>query len=147
MLVPSLFQDEFPEEYEEILPQYPARRHSPNTKAIPLMNADIIEFHDRYQIELELPGYGRDDIQAELEEGYLTISATKSQNNDVIEENGKYIRRERYYGRYQRSFYVGRRLRQEDIKARLFNGILIVTIPKKEPVPEIPEKHYIPIEE
>ena len=147
MLVPSLFQDEFPDAFEELFPQYPARRQLHENKAIPMMNADIIEFPDRYQIELELPGYGRDDIRAELEAGYLTISAAKSSNHDAIEENGKYIRRERYYGRYQRSFYVGRRLHQEDIKARLFNGILMVTIPKKDPIPEIPEKNYIPIEE
>ena len=77
---------------------------------------------------------------------YLTINAETSQNNDQKDENGKYIRRERYYGTCSRSFYVGEDVQQEDIKARFEDGILKVTVPKKEAKPVIEESKYIPIE-
>ena len=85
-------------------------------------------------------------MKAELKNGYLTINAETSQNNDQKDENGKYIRRERYYGTCSRSFYVGEEVQQEDIKARFEDGILKVSVPKKEAKPVIEESKYIQIE-
>ena len=85
-------------------------------------------------------------MKAELKDGYLTISAATNTNNDQKDENGKYIRRERYYGNCSRSFYVGENITQEDIKARFEDGILKIVVPKKEAKPAVEEKKYISIE-
>ena len=98
-----------------------------------LFDDDWMDFpFDRYELDIDLPGYKKDEIRAELENGYLTISATKSANNDEQDKKGKYIRRERYAGTMQRSFYVGEDVTQEDIKAKFEDGILKLSIPKKE---------------
>ncbi len=111
-----------------------------------VMNADVQEFDDRYQLELELPGYAKEDIRAELRDGYLTIEAEHNENQDQKDKKGNYIRRERYYGKVQRSFYVGKEVTQEDIKANFDSGVLKLQIPKKEAKPEIPENRYIAIQ-
>ena len=85
-------------------------------------------------------------MTAELKNGYLTISATKKTEDDEKDKKGRYIRRERFYGSCSRSFFVGKQVTEEDIKAKFENGILIVTVPKKEPQPKVEEKKYIQIE-
>lgn len=110
------------------------------------MNADVQEFDNHYQLELELPGYQKEDIQAELNDGYLTIKAEHNESKDEKDKDGKYIRRERYSGHVQRSFYVGEEVQQEDIHAGFENGILKLTIPKVESKPAVEEKKYIAIE-
>ena len=97
-----------------------------------LMKTDIREHDAGYELDIDLPGFKKDEIKAELENGYLTISATKGANNDEQDKKGKYIRRERYAGTMQRSFYVGDDVTQEDIKAKFENGILRLSIPKKD---------------
>ena len=97
-----------------------------------LMKTDIREHDAGYELDIDLPGFKKDEIKAELENGYLTISATKGANNDEQDKKGKYIRRERYVGTMQRSFYVGDDVTQEDIKAKFENGILRLSIPKKD---------------
>ena len=96
------------------------------------MKTDIREHDTGYELDIDLPGFKKDEIKAELENGYLTISATKSANNDEKDKKGKYIRRERYAGTMQRSFFVGNDVTQEDIKAKFENGILQLSIPKKD---------------
>ena len=110
------------------------------------MRTDVKESDTGYELDIDLPGYKKENVKAELKNGYLTIQAKTSQNNDQKDENGKYIRRERYYGTCSRSFYVGEEIRQEDIKARFEDGILRVSVPKKEEKPVIEEIKYIPIE-
>ena len=97
-----------------------------------LMKTDVKETDTTYELDIDLPGFKKDEIKAELENGYLTISATKGANNDEQDKKGKYIRRERYAGTMQRSFYVGDDVTQEDIKAKFENGILRLSIPKKD---------------
>ena len=98
-----------------------------------IMKTDIKEHKDGYELEIDLPGFHKDEIQAELKDGYLNISAAKQLNQDEKEkESGKYIRRERYSGSCQRSFYVGDEITQEDIKAEFKHGILKLFVPKKE---------------
>lgn len=98
-----------------------------------IMNTDIKEHDDSYELKMDLPGFNKDEISAELENGYLTIRAAKGLDKDEKEKKtGKYIRRERYAGACQRSFYVGEDITQEDIKASFKHGILKLDIPKKD---------------
>lgn len=110
------------------------------------MNADVKEYGDKYVLELELPGFKKEEIKAELEEGYLTIHASHEENKDEKDEEGKYIRKERYQGESRRSFYVGDSVTEEDIKANFENGVLKMTIPKIERKPEVEQTKYIQIE-
>lgn len=109
------------------------------------MSTDIQDLGDSYRMDVELPGYEKKDLKADLKDGYLTISAERSDNKEEKDENGKFVRRERYMGSCQRSFYVGENITQEDIHASFENGILKLTIPKKE-APAVEEKKYIAIE-
>ena len=111
-----------------------------------IMRTDVKESDAGYELDIDLPGCNKENVKAELKNGYLTINAETSQNNDQKDENGKYIRRERYYGTCSRSFYVGEEVQQEDIKARFEDGILKVSVPKKEAKPVIEESKYIQIE-
>ena len=111
-----------------------------------IMRTDVKESDAGYELDIDLPGCKKENVKAELKNGYLTINAETSQNNDQKDENGKYIRRERYYGTCSRSFQVGEEVQQEDIKARFEDGILKVSVPKKEAKPVIEESKYIQIE-
>lgn len=109
-----------------------------------LMKTDIKELEKGYELEIDLPGYKKEEIQAELKEGYLTIRAVKTAEQK--KEEGKYVRRERYSGSCQRSFFVGKDVMQEDIKAEFKDGILRLQVPKKEAKPAAEENKYISIE-
>ena len=97
-----------------------------------VMKTDIREHDGGYELDVDLPGFKKDEINVELENCYLTISATKGLDKDEQDKKGKYIRRERYAGAMQRSFYVGDEVTQEDIKAKFEDGILRLSIPKKD---------------
>ena len=115
-----------------------------------VMNTDIKESENGYEMEIDLPGFSKDEVTVELNEGYLTISASKGLNRDEAEnekeaKKGNYIRRERYTGACQRSFYIGDGITQEDIKASFKHGILKLDIPKKD-AKQVEAKKYIAIE-
>lgn len=111
-----------------------------------MMKTDIKEKANSYLIVVDLPGYEKKDIKIDVEEGYLTIHAfMNEENND--EENGKFVRRERYFGECSRSFYVGEAVETEDVKASFKNGTLKLEVPKKETKKEIVEKKYVQIED
>lgn len=95
------------------------------------MRADVEEQENGYMLDIELPGYAKDEVSAELKDGYLTISAKKNQENESKDK--KFIRKERYTGSCKRTFYVGDQVEQEDIKAAFQNGILRLFIPKDTP--------------
>ena len=118
-------------------------RHAPN-----MMKTDVQENGDHYEVDIDLPGFKKEELSVELKEGYLVISAVKGINKDEKEEKtGKYVRRERYVGSMSRSFYVGEDVKQEDIHAKYESGVLKLSIPKmEEKKPEIEEKKYIAIE-
>ena len=97
-----------------------------------VMKTDIREHDAGYELDVDLPGFKKDEINVELENSYLTISAAKGLDKDEQDKKGKYIRRERYAGAMQRSFYVGDEVTQEDIKAKFEDGILRLSIPKKD---------------
>ncbi len=107
-----------------------------------MMKTDVKETDEGYEVDVDLPGFSKDEIKLELNNGYLTISTEKSLEK---EKKGKIIRQERYAGTMQRSFYVGGSITEEDIKAKYENGVLSLLIPKKEAKKE-PEKKTILIE-
>lgn len=139
MLYPSIFDDFFDDDFANF-PTFPEIRRSS------MMKSDVKELDNAYQLEMDLPGFKKDDVKMQLKDGVLNISAETSRNNDEKDKNGKYIRRERFEGTCSRSFYVGKDVKQEDIKAKFDNGVLTVTVPKAEKKPEIEENKYIQIE-
>lgn len=117
-----------------------------STPTTNVMRTDIRETDTGYELDIDLPGYKKEDVQAELKDGYLTITAKTENSNDEKDANGKYIRRERYSGTCSRAFYVGEDITQQDIGARFENGILKLSVPKKDAKPKVEENHFITIE-
>lgn len=111
-----------------------------------IMHTDVKERENSYEIAMNLPGMKKENVQAELKDGYLTVSASTDTSNEEKDEDGKYIRRERYTGSCSRSFYVGEQITQEDIKARFEDGVLKIEVPKVEAKPAVENKRYIAIE-
>ncbi len=159
MLTPSLFNDSF--DFFDRLYQDPwfgfndhefknLEKKLYGHRAKNVMNTDIKESDKGYEMTIDLPGFKKDEVKVALENGYLTISAAKGIENDEAEneaekKKGNYIRRERYTGSCERSFYVGDALQVEDIKANFEHGILKLDIPKKEQK-ELEQSKYIAIE-
>lgn len=145
MLVPSIFSNDlFDSFFNDTYKPAEHFIHSANSRN--LMNTDIKEFEDKYELGIELPGYVKDDVSASLKEGYLTIEAERRADNEIKDRNGKYIRKECFAGKCQRSFYVGEQVTQDDIHAAFNNGILTITVPKIKEQPKVEENHYISIE-
>ena len=115
-------------------------KHSKN-----LMKTDVKETDNGYELDIDLPGFKKDEITAHLEDGYLTVSAAKGVDKDEKDKEGRYIHRERYSGSMTRSFYVGNAVTEQDIKAKYEDGILSLSIPKKDPK-AVEAKKYIAIE-
>lgn len=153
MLMPSIFGEDMFDDFMRDFPFFDDNagsriekklygRHAKN-----LMKTDIKEKDGVYELEMDLPGFTKDEITAELNDGYLTISAAKGLDKDEQDQDtGKYIRRERYAGACQRTFYVGEDVTEQDIKGEFKHGILKLQIPKKEAQPKVETKKYIAIE-
>ena len=139
MYMPSIFDDSFVDDVFDSMFSFPFQYK----KAAGQMNTDISDCGDSYQIDIELPGFAKEDVKAELKDGYLTIAATKDETKESNEE--QYIRRERYTGQCSRSYYVGDQVTKEDIEAKFDNGVLSLKVPKKEAI-EKKEDNYILIE-
>lgn len=112
-----------------------------------VMKTDVRETDQGYELAVDLPGLRRDDVTAELKDGYLHLCAETAEHHDTQDDSGRYIRRERFSGSYSRSFYVGEDVTEEDIRARFDNGVLRLSIPKKETRPAAESRRYIAIEE
>ena len=149
MMMPSIFGEslfdddwmDFPFEREFFGKKNPLYgKHAKN-----MMKTDVRETENGYEVDIDLPGFKKDEINAKLENGYLTVSASKGLDKDEKDKEGKYIRQERYAGAMSRSFYVGEDVTQEDIKAKYENGILKLSLPKKE-AKAVEQKRYIEIE-
>ena len=112
-----------------------------------LMKTDVRETDDSYEVDMDLPGFKKDEVKVQLADGYLTIEAAKGLDKDEKDKkSGKYIRRERYAGSMSRSFYVGEGVTQEDIHAKYEHGVLKLSIPKKEEQKKVEKSNYIAIE-
>ena len=148
MLMPSIFNDNVFDDFFDF-PFYDDRAEKKlyGHHAANLMKTDVQEHDDGYTLEMDLPGFKKEEIQIELNNGYMTISAAKGLDEDEKDKkSGKYIRRERYTGSCQRSFYVGEDVTEEDIKAEFKHGILKLFVPKKEVKPAVEQKKYVSIE-
>ena len=110
-----------------------------------MMKTDVRETDEGYEVDVDLPGFKKDEIRLELNQGYLTISAEKTLKKDNEDTKGRILRQERYAGMMQRSFFVGEYLKEEDVKASYDSGVLHILIPKKE-AHKAPEKKTILIE-
>ena len=148
MLLPTLFRENlfddwfsFPEFHD--LDRTERKLYGKNADR--LMKTDVHEHDDHYEVDIDLPGFSKDEITLELKEGYLTVTAAKGLDEDNTTKKGKLIRQERYAGAMQRTFYVGDHLTEEDIKAGFHNGVLSLTVAKKDQ-PKLPEKKTIAIE-
>lgn len=145
MLMPSIFGETFMDDFfHDFARPYHAATHA--MPATGVMKTDIREKENSFELEIDLPGYQKEDVKAELKDGYMTISAETKKENEEKKEDGRYLRRERYYGSCSRSFYVGEDVTENDIKAKFENGILHVTVPKVETKPAVEENKYIAIE-
>ncbi len=112
-----------------------------------MMKTDVRETDDSYEVDIDLPGFKKDEVKIQLADGYLTIEAAKGLDKDEKDKkSGKYIRRERYAGSMSRSFYVGEDVKQEEIHAKYENGILKLSVPKKEAKKAVDSSKYIAIE-
>lgn len=111
-----------------------------------IMKTDVKEKDGSYEVAIDLPGFKKEDVKAELKDGYLTISAVKGLDKDEKNQEGRYIRRERYVGNMSRSFYVGEDITENDIHAKFEDGILMLDIPKKEEQKKVDQKRYVTIE-
>ena len=153
MLMPSIFGENLFDDLFDDFPFYMDKdaknveKKLYGRKAGRIMKTDIREKDNGYELVVDLPGFSKDEVTASLENGYLTISAAKGLDEEEKEkETGHYIRKERYSGACQRSFYVGEEVEQSDIKAEFKHGILKLFVPKKEAKKAVEGNKYISIE-
>ena len=141
MLMPSIFGESLLDDFFD----FPFE-NSYRSGRSQLMRTVINDTDQGDEVTMNLPGVKKEDVKAELMDGYLTISASSNNSRDEKDDNGRYIRRERYSGSCSRSFYVGDQVTEADIKAKFENGTLTMMIPKKEVQPAVEDKKYIAIE-
>ena len=146
MLVPSIFGENIVDNFFNDVDRDWFTAPAFGNQVQGIMKTDVRENENSYELDVELPGYDKSDLNLELNDGYLTISAKKDNTKEEKDNSGKVIRRERYQGAAQRSFFVGDDITEEDVKAKFNNGVLMLTIPKKDKEQEVPEKKTIAIE-
>ena len=139
-LFDELFDDDFP-----MIPMRSIRNPLYGKNAKNLMKTDVRETDDTYELDVDLPGFKKDEVQLDLKDGYLTISAAKGLDKDQEDKKGKYIRQERYAGACSRSFFVGEEIEPRDVSAKFEDGILRVSLPKRVKK-ELPRNSTIAIE-
>ena len=147
-MLPSIFGENLFDDWFDF-PSFPEFRNIDHKlygrHAAHEMKTDVREHEDHYEVDVDLPGFKKDEIRLELENGTLTVHAAKDLEKEKTDKAGKVIRQERFSGAMQRSFYVGEALTEEDIGAKFENGVLSLNIPKKD-VKKLPEKKVIQIE-
>ena len=144
MLYPSIFSENLFDDLMDFdFPSFPDFNDARHASRV--MKTDVHEHDDHYEVDIDLPGFKKNEIHLELESGYLTVSAAKDVDRKEKSKKGKVIRKERYSGVVQRSFYVGEGLTENDVHAKFEDGVLSLTLPKKE-TPRLPEKRNIKIE-
>ena len=148
LYVPSLFSENLMDDWMDDFESEFFGRKNPlyGKHAKNMMKTDVKETENGYEVAVDLPGFKKDEINLELKDGYLTITASKGLDKDEEDKKGRMIRQERYAGAMSRSFYVGDGITEEDVKAKFENGVLMLDIPKKEEKPQEPERKLITIE-
>jgi HSP20 family protein len=160
MFIPSLFSNDFADSFFNdffdspigtLLPeraggQVPAKAVKPfDFMRANVMRVDVKELENSYEVDMQLPGYAKEDIEVEIKDGYLTVSADHEENVDEQNEEGKYIRKECYRGSCKRSMYVGDHVTKENVEASFKDGMLILTFPKQESLPKDETKQLVEI--
>lgn len=149
MMLPSIFGEDLFDEMMDFPFEddfFGKRNPLYGKKAKNMMKTDVKEHETGYEVDIDLPGFKKDELNLDLTDGYLTISASKGLDKDEEDKKGKYIRKERYAGSMSRSFYVGEGVTQEDIHAKYEHGVLKLSIPKKEEQKKVEKSNYIAIE-
>lgn len=145
MLLPSIFGENLFDEWMDFsFPDIDKALYGKHAKN--MMKTDVKETEQSYEVFIDLPGFKKDEVSVQLENGYLTIQAAKGLDKEEKDKHGKYLRKERYAGGMSRSFYVGDAVKKEDIHAKYENGILKLSMPKEEPKAIESNNHYISIE-
>ena len=148
-MMPSIFgenmNDEFFDDDFTMIPMRSIRNPLYGKNAKNLMKTDVRETDNTYELDIDLPGFKKDEVQLDLKDGYLTISAAKGLDKDQEDKKGKYIRQERYAGACSRSFFVGEGIEPQDVSAKFEDGILRVSLPKQVKK-ELPRNSTIAIE-
>ena len=146
MLMPSIFGENlFNDDWMDFsFPDVDKALYGKHAKN--LMKTDVKEKDGNYEVAIDLPGFKKEDVTGEVKDGYLIIKASTKNSKDEKDAKGKYIRKERYEGSCNRSFYVGDAITQDDIKAKFEDGVLKISVPKKEAKPQVEEKKFIAIE-
>ena len=146
MLYPTIFHDRlFDDLFDMTFPALDADRKLYGKNAARIMRTDVHEHDEGFELDVDLPGFKKDEIELSLENGNLTITASKALDKDEEDKRGRLIRQERYAGTMQRSFYIGKNVTEEEIKAKFEDGVLKLMIPKKDEK-KLPEKKTIMIE-
>lgn len=149
MMLPSMFRESLFDDFmnDFAFPAFPDvdktlyGKHAKN-----LMKTDVKDTDKGYEVDIDLPGFKKDEIQMQLKDGMLTVSAAKGLDKDEKDKDGKYVRRERYAGSMSRSFYVGEHVKETDIHPKYENGILSFVLPKEDRKAVEEKSHYISIE-
>ena len=146
-MLPAIFGENlFDEMFDDMMrPMHSMEKALYGKHARAIMKTDVRETDNSYEVDIDLPGFKKDEVNVQLEDGYLTISASKGLDKEQKDNDGRYIRRERYSGACSRSFYVGEDVTEKDISAKFEDGILKLTVPKKE-AKALPEPNRISIE-
>ena len=147
MLLPSIFGEDLLDDWMDFprMDFGDIDRKLYGKRAAQVMKTDVHELGDKYELDIDLPGFKKDEIKLSLDNGYLSVSASKGLDKDKKDKKGKIIRQERYSGAMNRSFYIGDDVKQEDVKAKYEDGVLKLVVPKKESE-KVQEKKYIAIE-
>ena len=144
-MLPSIFSENLFDDFFNSA-MFPKAEHELYGKhAKNLMNTDVREVENGYEIDMNLPGFKKDEVEIQLQDGCLTVSAAKGLDQDEEDKKGRYIRQERYAGSLSRSFYVGEDVEPQDVKAKYENGVLKLFVPKAE-VKQVPAQTAIAIE-
>lgn len=151
MLVPSIFGENLFDDWMDDFPVFNGFDNNVNRKlygkhANRVMLTDVHEKEDHYEVDIDLPGFKKDEITLQLKEGYLTVTAAKGLDEEEKDKKGTPVRIERYAGTMQRSFYVGEDITKDEIHAKYEDGVLRLTVPKKEETKKLPENETIMIE-
>ncbi|MBQ6401519.1 MAG: Hsp20/alpha crystallin family protein [Firmicutes bacterium] len=145
MLMPTIFGERLFDNFMDDFGFPSVDRIACSKNTSNLMRTDIRETDEGFELDVELPGYKKDDVKVQLKDGYLTVSAEQKSEKEVKDDEGRYLRRERYSGAMSRSFFVGEDTREEDVKARFEDGILKLAFPKEQPK-KVEEPKFIAIE-
>lgn len=145
MLMPSIFGERLIDSFMDDFGFSGLNKLAYGRNSFNLMRTDVKEVEEGYQLDIDLPGFKKDDVKIRLKEGYLTVNVKEQKDDESKDDKGRYLRRERYAGSMSRSFFVGENLDENDIHAKFEDGILKLTFPKEEPK-KIEEARYIAIE-